>query len=80
MSANTSKKGIHQNRYSFYSISYFPGFPVSQVEKSLPPNKQQLNNRKNARNVRQKVSRLSAKISLTDSLQIRRLPSAAITH
>ena len=39
----------------------------SQAEKSLPPNRQQLNNRKNARNVRQNVSRLSTKISQTHS-------------
>ena len=36
-------------------------------ERSLPPNRQQLNNRKNARNVRQNVSILSAKISQTCS-------------
>ena len=39
----------------------------SKAGKSLPSNRQQLNNRKNAGNVRQNVSRLSAKISQTDS-------------
>ena len=40
---------------------------LSETERSLPLNRQQLNNRKNARNVRQNVSILSAKISQTGS-------------
>ena len=51
----------------------------SQAEESLPPNRQQLNNRENARNLRQNVSRLSAKFLKQTPLQIRRLPSAAIS-
>ena len=39
MSANTSKKdsekGIHHNRYKFYSISYFPGVPVPKTRKII---------------------------------------------